>query len=544
MPPSLPPRSGAEAALQRSSAPVRSPLAEHDRRATHGADPATSLPMLRGDTLGRWVLAVAIVVTMLSVVRALLPMPWLGDIWRPADTASIAHNFFVGGMNLFYPRIDWGGAGPGYVEAELQILPWISAALYFVFGEHAWVGRLVSVAFMLGGVVAFWALARRTLPGDASRWALVAFVVSPALMTWGNAFMPDATVLSFYILTLACFQRWLTEDRPIWLVASAAAASMAALAKPTSLHVFLILLIWLLISARDRLRRPSLYVAGVAALIFPALWLWHARSLYVVYGNTFGLASGGDSKFGNMSYWTSKLFYTGNITIETLLIFGVTGVPLAVLGAWLAWRQRSPVILAAGIPALVVFYFAVARYSEEEGPQYHIFSLPFAAILTGIGLAGVGRWLRGRSSPQIRAVLAVVTVLALFAASANVLAQSFRDQSGVVGRCSELLAQVSAPTDLVVVSTTSASTDRGLPNNFQEPTIFYLSGRKGWSLAADQHEPAFVQDYARQGGKYLVVYDPSLVPLSGSLAQWLSINATQERSAAADGCDIWKLSPA
>ncbi|MBN9098018.1 MULTISPECIES: glycosyltransferase family 39 protein [unclassified Pseudonocardia] len=501
------------------------------------------LPTLHGDPLGRWTLATVGVVTVLSVVRAVLPMPWLGDIWRPADTASIAHNFFVGGMNLFYPQIDWGGAGPGYVEAELQILPWLSAALYFVFGEHAWVGRLVSMAFMLAGAAAFWSLGRRILPPDAARWALIAFVVSPAVMTWGNAFMPDATVLSFYIATLACFQRWLTTDRLPWLAATAAAAAMAALAKPTSLHVFLTLLIWVLIAARDRLRRPSLYLAGVAALVAPALWLWHARNLYLTYGNTFGLASGGDSKFGNIGYWTSKLFYTGNVTIETLLIFGVTGVPLAALGAWLAWRQRGPVILAAGIPALVVFYFAVARYSQEEGPQYHIFSLPFAAILTGIGLAGIGQWLRRRSTATVRVGLAAVAVLALFAASANVLAQSFRDRSGVYGTCSSLLAQVSAPTDLVMVSTTSESTVRGLPNNFQEPTIFYLSGRKGWSLAADQHQPAIVRDYVGRGAKYLVVYDPSLVPAASPLSGWLSRNAEQVRSSAADGCDIWRTRP-
>ncbi|MFC4949308.1 ArnT family glycosyltransferase [Pseudonocardia sp. GCM10023141] len=481
------------------------------------------------------------IVTALSAVRAVLPMPWLGDIWRPADTASIAHNFFVGGMNLFYPQIDWGGAGPGYVEAELQILPWISAALYFVFGEHAWVGRLVSVAFMLLGTAAFWGLARRVLPADASRWALIAFAASPALMTWGNAFMPDATVLSFYLLTLLSFQRWLVEDRPIWLASAAAAASVAALAKPTSLHVFLILLIWLLISARDRLRRPSLYAAGVAALLLPALWLWHARNLYLTYGNTFGLASGGDSKFGNISYWTSKLFYTGNLTIETLLIFGVTGVPLALLGAWLAWRRRGPAILAAAIPALVVFYAAVARYSEEEGPQYHIFSLPVAAILTGIGLAGAAQWLRGRSSVKLRAGLAAVVALALFASSANVFAQSFLDRSGVAGRCSELLTQVSAPSDLAVISTTSLSTDRGLPNNFQDPTIFYLSDRKGWSLAADQHQPGTVQAYTQQGAKYLVVSEPALVPVDGPLALWLLSNARHLRSAATDGCDIWAL---
>ncbi|MFC4949946.1 ArnT family glycosyltransferase [Pseudonocardia sp. GCM10023141] len=500
------------------------------------------LPMLRSDVLGRWTLGVIGFVVAASVVRAVVPMNYLGGIWRPADTATIAHNFFINGMQLFYPQINWGGAGPGYVEAELQLLPWVSAALFHVFGEHAWVGRLVSLGFMLVGTAAFWGLARRLLPGRAAHWALIAFVVSPAFMTWGNAFMPDATVLAFYLLTLLAFQRWIAEDRPIWLVATAAGAAMAALAKPTSLHIGLILLIWLLVSARSRLRRPSLYVAAVAALIPPALWLWQAHELYVHYGNTFGVISGGDSKFGSLTYWLSAQFYIGNLSIEATYIFGVVGVPLAALGAWRAWRLRAPVYLVAAVPSLVFFYFAVARYSEGLGVQYHIFSLPVAAVLTGLGLDAVAQWLRPRLPVAGRAALGAAVVAALFVQSAVIVVQSFDDQSGVYGVCAADLDQVSAPSDLVVVSTTSLTVDRGTANNFQEPTIFYLADRRGWSLAADQHQPSFLADYARQGAKYFVVYDPTLVPAGGELAQWLAGNAKHLRTAATDGCDVWSLS--
>jgi hypothetical protein len=508
------------------------------------AAPVDQAGRLRDDGPGRAALAVVGAVVALSVVRAFLPMAWLGDIWRPADTATIAHNFFVGGMNLFYPQINWGGAGPGYVEAELQILPWISAVLSGVFGEHAWVGRLVALGFTVGGLAVFWALAKRLLPARTARWALVAYVVSPMVMTYGNAFMPDVVVLFFYLLTLLFFERWLAEDRVVWLVAAAAAASLAALAKPTSLHVFLILLIWLAISARDRLRRPSLYVAALASLVAPALWMWHAHELYVTYGNTFGVISGGDSKFGTFAIWTSSLFWTGNLTIEATLVFGIVGVPLALLGAFLAWRHRAPVILAAALPALAVFYVAVGRYSSEFGPQYHIFSLPFAAILVAIGVEGVAAWLRGRVPLAARIAVAVVAVLALSAQSVMIFAKSFTDRSGWYGVCSAQLDQVSQPGDLVVVSTTSNAIDRGTPNNYQEPTVFYLADRKGWSLAADQHVPALLADYATQGARFFVNGDPSLVPAGSPLAEWLATNAKQVRSTAADGCAIWSLRPA
>ncbi|MFC4942048.1 glycosyltransferase family 39 protein [Pseudonocardia sp. GCM10023141] len=404
---------------------------------------------------------------------------------------------------------------------------------------------MVSLAVTLGGAAVFWSLGKRLVPARTARWALIAYLVSPVVMTYGNAFMPDVTVLLFYLLTLLFFQRWLAQDRLVWLVSAAAAASVAALAKPTSLHVFLIMLLWLLISARDRLRRPSLYVGGAAALIAPAAWLWYSHDLYLQYGNTFGVISGGDSKFGTLAICTSSLFWTGNATIEGTLIYGIVGVPIALLGAWMAWKARGPVLLAAAFPALFVFYFAVGRYSSELGPQYHIFSLPFAALLIGIGIDGAAKWLRRRLAPRaLREVLAVMTVVLLGAQSLMIFSASFRDTSGVYGACGAQLDQVSQPGDLVVIGTTSLAIDRGTPNNYQEPTIFYLADRKGWSLPADRYSSALLREHVAQGAKYFVNYDPSLVPAGSEIAGWLAADTIQVRSAAADGCDIWMLRPA
>jgi 4-amino-4-deoxy-L-arabinose transferase-like glycosyltransferase len=498
---------------------------------------------LRDDRFGRCVLGVVGIITALSVTRALLPMPWLGDIWRAADTATIARNFYRGNMNLFFPQINWGGNGPGYVETELQIFPWVAAALYHLVGENAWVGRLISVALTLIAAAAFWGLARRVLPPTAARWALLAFVVSPAIMTWGNAFMPDITALAFYVLTLLAFQRWLTEDRKIWLAATASAAAAAALVKPTSLHIGLVLLIWLLIADRSRFRRPLLYVAAVGALAPVAVWLWHAGNLYRTYGNTFGVISGGDSKFGNLALWTSAQFWTGNASIEAVLVLGVAGVPIALLGAWTAWRDRGPVLLAAGLPALAVFYAAVARYSMELGPQYHVFSVPFAAILIGLGLVALERWLTQKKvSQRGRAVLAVVAATALSAMSVVVFAQSFTDRSDVLATCSRVLAEVSAPDDLVVVGTTSLRIDDGIVNNFEEPTVFYLADRKGWVLPVDRQEPDLVASYVEDGARWIVTPSSTLASPGSPLHQWLSDNAQQVRSSDADGCDVWSLS--
>ncbi len=479
--------------------------------------------------------AVVLVVAVLSVVRAFGPMTYSGDIWRQADTASIAQNFAENGMRLLYPQIDWGGAGPGYVETEFQLLTWLTAAFYLVFGEHVWIGRLISLAFALVAVAAFWGLARRLLPPTAARWALIAFALSPLFMRYGSAFMPDATALAFFLLAMLWFRRWLDEDRVAWLAATAVAVSLAALVKPTSLIVGPILLVWLLAADRARLRRPAPYVAGVAALVAPALWLLHANSLYRTYGNTFGVLSGGDDKFGGVGQWLRPSFSIGNAYLEAVWVLGVVGVPLAVLGAVVVWRERRRyAVVVAGVVVVVGYFFAVARYSQNS-PQYHIYALPFAALLVGLGVAA--------AAPRVpllaRRIAAVVIVAAFAAGSLTVFVGSLSDTSGTLGVCATELDEVSAPGDLVVVDTTSNALDNGVPNNWQEPVVFYRADRRGWSVAADQLDAARLAADRQAGARFFVDVDPALVPAGSPLAGWLTANATPLRTSAADGCGIW-----
>lgn len=57
------------------------------------------------------------------------------DEWRQTDTASIAYHFYENGYKLFYPQIFWGGNGPGYVETEFQLYPFLVSILYN-FGNY------------------------------------------------------------------------------------------------------------------------------------------------------------------------------------------------------------------------------------------------------------------------------------------------------------------------------------------------------------------------------------------------------------------------
>src|SRR5215203_5454379 len=81
--------------------------------------------------------------------------------WREITNSDIARNFYERSMNIFYPQVNWGGAIDPFVGMEFPLMHWIAALLYFPFGEHAIVGRLVSMAFSIGTIWTTYALGAR-----------------------------------------------------------------------------------------------------------------------------------------------------------------------------------------------------------------------------------------------------------------------------------------------------------------------------------------------------------------------------------------------
>src|SRR5579871_6760916 len=83
------------------------------------------------------ILSIALVLRLHGIHDPILDHPG----WRQGDTAAIARNFARLRFNPLHPQTDYNGAPPNYVELELQIVPFLSATLYKMFGIHEVFGR-------------------------------------------------------------------------------------------------------------------------------------------------------------------------------------------------------------------------------------------------------------------------------------------------------------------------------------------------------------------------------------------------------------------
>src|SRR5258705_5956104 len=202
--------------------------------------------------------------------------------WRQNDVAAIARNFLQNGFRFGYPQIDWAGNAPGYVGTEFPILPFIAAVCYKFAGVHEWIGRIQAVILFAVSLPFFFLLVREIFGSTAAVWASFFLCFTPLNVFAGRSFMPDVPSLSFAIVGLYFFLRWVEHGESSSFLVAAIGISLSFLIKITSI-VIVVPLVYLVCADMSALskavtcrRIPKLLLFAAIALLPSAIWYWHA----------------------------------------------------------------------------------------------------------------------------------------------------------------------------------------------------------------------------------------------------------------------------
>jgi 4-amino-4-deoxy-L-arabinose transferase-like glycosyltransferase len=433
---------------------------------------------------------------------------------------NLAHR----GFEPLMPRINWGGDGPGYVEAELPLYQCFVAPLLLLSGDAEWPGMAVSLACIALTAMAFFAMAERRFGPTAALVGAVYVLTSRLGVHLSTAVMPDAMVALFYVVALERFLVWIESRKLAPLFASAVALGLAGCIKPTALGLGIAefgIVVW---TARDALRRPAIWGAWALTLVITGVYLWHGTRIYAEYGNSFGVISGTDSKFPALGDLLSKahLFNLARVSLE----WGIGRVPL-LLGLVLLVRRRWQATEWALAAANVVVLFVSLRYAvlDYAGGHYHVFAMLFAAWLVAMTFATTREDLRTR--PQQVLLLAVATtglLLAQYVDGVTKRRHEDREQAeSHVVALGRTLAREATPGMLVVVQSDDDAWDPEWQrqDNYQDPRLFYASGTRGWVLPHDGADPERLADYASRGAAIYVVSGET----PDTLVAWLGEHA-------------------
>ncbi|GEM_PF-1249980 len=423
------------------------------------------------------------------------------DDWRQTDTATMARNFLED-PNPLHPRVDWAAPGPGYVESEFPLYTYTVHALYRLTGERPLLGRWLSILIFLLSIPPFLRISKRWFGPLGTILALCFFAFSPIVVRYSRAFMPEATVLCLYLWALDRFLLWLDEEGRGFPVFPAVLTAAAILVKPTSLHIGWVYLG--LLHARSGpkgLLRPRILGFGLLCLLPPLAWYLYAAWLHRTFGNTFGVISGGDSKWGDLSWWTSPFFYLSLLSIEAKWVLGWGGLFLAFLGVF-SFPREGRRFYRSGLLALFLYYLLVARYCGHEGrgTQYHLYAAPWLAWGATAGFSALFEY--GKRGLQV----AAVALLALCFQSGLSIGRVWLARHGKeLAAAGHALREISSPDDLAVVLGADPAWDRNqVANNFEDPRVFYHARRRGRVLASDRQDPARLAEVLGCGARWFV----------------------------------------
>src|SRR5882724_3622575 len=264
--------------------------------------------------------------------------------WRQSDVAAIARNFLQNGFRFGYPQIDWAGNAPGYVGTEFPILPFIAAVFYKFAGVHEWIGRIQAVVLFAVSLPFFFLLVRKIFGSTAAVWASFFYSFTPLNVFAGRSFMPDAPSLSFAIVGLYFFLRWVEHGGSSSFFVAAIAISLSFLIKITSI-VIVVPLVYLAVaeggdlgSGRrsdaegDRGQRPRLQLILFAAiaLLASAIWYWHAYQIAEKFYPHHFFGAGGIRIESFSSYWQiARQILTSSLTpiLSLMALIGLLVAP-------------------------------------------------------------------------------------------------------------------------------------------------------------------------------------------------------------------------
>ena len=416
----------------------------------------------------------------------------------------IASNFFRKGFNVLYPQINWAGPLPGYVGTEFPLVPYLAALLYVPFGEHFYLGRLVSITLFVPTIPLFYLLVRRYFGRTTAWFALFFYLASPLSIYYSRTFMPESAMMFFSIAGVFFFSRWVDRNTTRDYLLALCCTAFALLVKIPAAIIGLPMayLAWRKYG-RGMLRQVSLWAFALIATVPSVLWYSHALSLarnhypFHAFWDPTWIGSSGPGIFLSIDLYRTILL---NVTASLLTPLGLF---LAAGGAVLGLKKRPETYLFHWW-ALGFLIFLVLGLPGHRHEYYQLPLVPVAAAFAGVFCTHL---LRGgdvglvpfwRSKRRVAMVLALVSVLLVSSALVGMRYHSeITHALYVAGK----IADKELPRSSLILAA-----------DWNNPVLIQASGRNGWHFAGHgkfverrvEWSVALLEDFRSQGAQYFV----------------------------------------
>jgi Dolichyl-phosphate-mannose-protein mannosyltransferase len=437
--------------------------------------------------------------------------------WRQGDTAAIARNFAQLNFNIFYPQTEYNGAPPNYVELELQIVPFLAAIGYKLFGVHEVFGRLIAIAFGLGTIAAVGFFARwlfaSTLAGVG---AMAIYTILPGAIYYSRTFQPDGAMVFFLVAALYAWSRWIhDDDARTWRGGLLACAlfAMAFLAKQVALLALIPAVALLLTQYRGHtvFERPLAIVALLLSLVPLAFYgpyvashaEWHWASGIMKLHIIPSFISSATSWYG----FEHKAFdFLRALRMLATTMLGPIAMLLLIASFCIKLRSRADAILYGWLAGGLIYTYIVVTVERVDYYLYPL--LPLAAIVGANFIVRAFEFVATTPNRRTGMIvgLAAVWLITLYV-DRREIAPYYVWSKSVYTR-SLALDKTLDPNALIVIG-------------HYDPSLMYYIRRKGWMEDPYLWTPFDEQSAIRKGARYFIAVEPKRLARNAELSHWL-----------------------
>jgi len=219
------------------------------------------------------------------------------------DRASLAQNFYYGGMVLSQPEVNENRCIDGIVSCEFPIISYTAAGIYKALGYNEAYFRLLTYLLFSIGALALFLLFKRWLNTLISFALVFLLQASPVMLFYSANFLPDMgalglALLAWYLIFLVYIPHPYQPNTSHWLYKAGIVLSLSlAIAIKTTIMIQWLSLLALLLSqivwpkTKVVVHKRSLLYVLIGSLILPGIWYFWSRHLAAAHNSQYFLMS-------------------------------------------------------------------------------------------------------------------------------------------------------------------------------------------------------------------------------------------------------------
>jgi hypothetical protein len=398
------------------------------------------------------------------------------------------------------------------ITEEAPLYTGLLAVGYRLFGERDWIGRTLSLAGTLVALAAFAGLARREHGPLIGTTATLLLAVTPLLVFYGRAVLPDTWMLAMMLTAAACYRRYLDGASGRWLVAAMGAASLAPIFKYYGVMI-LIPLAGMTLRHGGPLRWRALRFFAIAAATIVPVGLW-VSAVFLRTSNPLNSGWNGLGRpqpylfyqapevllrhgFYLQGFFLRFLAHDCGPVTAALVLLGVVAAIRGRRGLNGAWPSLHPLLCWTAMGLTFYFVFAPKLVDHD---YYELMLLPAAALWGAFGFTRLAALANAR--PRWRVLVPVgALVLAAAVQSPWCMSGMFRIDRAKLILADRLKAHADEGRRVVLIGP-----------GIELATAVHYCQREGWALQMQklpERWDELLASYRTAGAQVLALYfDP------------------------------------